>query len=65
MSNPNSVKKAFEAGRRAEQNGKPSECPTTYDKSPEERKAWFDGYYQNYIIRKHKATFDKYGIKFP
>ena len=65
MSKPDEVRKAFDAGKRAEQNGKPSNCPDRYDKRPDERKAWFDGYYQNYLVRRHKDTFNKYGIKFP
>lgn len=65
MSKPEDVKRAFESGKRAEQQGKPSKCPNCYDKRPEERKAWFDGYYQSYLVRRHKATFEKYGIKFP
>jgi hypothetical protein len=65
MSKPEEVKKAFEAGKKAEEQGKSSKCPDRYDKRPDERKAWFDGYYQNYLVRRHKSTFEKYGIKFP
>lgn len=65
MSSPGKVKKAFDEGKKAEMRGDNSKCPTCYDKKPEERKAWFDGYYQSYLTRRHKATFEKYGIKYP
>lgn len=65
MSTARKVKEAYQAGVRAEKENKPSKCPSCYDNSPEERKAWFDGYYITYLTRRHKATFEKYGIKFP
>lgn len=65
MTNARRVKQAFEQGKADQLEGKSSSCPDKYDKSPEERKAWFDGYYQTYLITRHQKTFEKYGIKFP
>jgi ribosome modulation factor len=65
MTTARRVKKAYQAGITAEEENLPSDCPDTYENSPEERKAWFDGYYTSYLTRRHKATFEKYGIKFP
>ena len=65
MSEARQVKQAFEQGKIAEAKGSPSNCPTRYENKPELRKAWFDGYYQNYLVRRHQETFQKYGIKFP
>lgn len=65
MTTARKVKEAYQEGVRAEQNNEPSKCPDTYNNSPEERKAWFDGYYTSYLTRRHKSTFAKYGIRFP
>lgn len=69
MAGPRQVKEAFEEGKQSELNNLvpeiKTECPNRYDNKPELRKAWFDGYYQSYLIRRHKTTFEKYGIKFP
>lgn len=65
MVKPKQVKDAFEEGKIAESQNLPSKCPSCYDHKPELRKAWFDGYYQSYVLRRHKNLFDKYGIKYP
>jgi len=65
MTSPRQVKQAYEEGQLADTKQLPSICPSRYDNKPELRKAWFDGYYQSYLVRRHKATFEKYGIKFP
>lgn len=65
MTTARKVKQAYQEGVRAAENKEPSNCPKIYDNSPEERKAWFDGYYITYLTNRHKATFEKYGIKYP
>lgn len=65
MSGPKQLKKAYEDGKKAYYSKLPPQCPKELDKRSEERKAWFDGYYESYCIDRHQATFKKYGIKFP
>lgn len=69
MTTPKQVKDAYAQGKLAEaSNALPTvkaECPDRYDNKPELRKAWYNGYYTSYILRRHKTLFDKYGIKYP
>jgi hypothetical protein len=65
MSTPSKVKKAFNDGKKAQLNGQAPFCPDSIKSSPEEAKAWYDGYYITYLVNRHKETFKKYGIKYP
>jgi hypothetical protein len=65
MTIPRKVKKAYELGKKALLENQPAKCPSDIEKNPEEKKAWYDGYYETYIVNKHQHTFQKYGIKFP
>jgi ribosome modulation factor len=65
MTSARKVKQAFEQGKTDQLAGKSSSCPEKYDQSPEERKAWFDGYYETYLVQRHRETFKRYVIKFP
>lgn len=65
MSSPKLIKKAREDGKKAYLEGKPPQCPEELDHSSDERKSWFDGYYEARCVEKHQKTFEKYGIKYP
>lgn len=64
MTSQRHIKKAFEDGKKAYLEGKPSQLPSS-NFTDEEKKSWYTGYYETMLVQKHQKTFEKYGIKFP
>jgi hypothetical protein len=65
MASPKLTKKAYENGKKAYLEGLPDTPPKELEGKSDERRYWFQGYYETRCIEKHQATFKKYGITYP